>query len=147
MILFVDQSGQLGGAELCLADLAAHRKNDAQVVLFSGRPFRRSSAESRRQSRHMLPLPGSAARITKKASFLSLATGMPGLLAHVGALRKQIRAADLAYFNTAKALIYGAASIFPGSSWPSSICTTSPTLATSARPDSPARLPRPIAWM
>lgn len=113
MILFVDQSGQLGGAELCLADLAVHRKNDARVVLFADGPFA-SHLRNRGVAVDVLPLPGTAARITKKASPLALLASAPGLIAHVAALRKKIGAADVAYFNTAKALVHGAAANFPG---------------------------------
>lgn len=38
-ILFVDQSGQLGGAELCLADLAGHYQDCCQVGVFAPGPF------------------------------------------------------------------------------------------------------------
>lgn len=112
MILFVDQSGQLGGAELCLADLAVHRRHEARVLLFSDGPFV-SYLKTRRVEVEVLPLPGTAARITKKASPLSLLASAPGLLAHISALRKKIRASDLVYFNTAKALVHGAAANFP----------------------------------
>lgn len=112
MILFVDQSGQLGGAELCLADLAVHRGSESRVVLFSDGPFV-SYLRTRGVEVEVLALPGTAARITKKASPLALLASAPGLLAHVSALRKKIRAADVAYFNTAKALVHGAAANFP----------------------------------
>ncbi len=107
MILFIDQSGQIGGAELCLADLAAHRK-DGRVLLFADGPFagvlRRRGVEV-----DILPLPGGAARITKKASPAALAATIPALLSHVYALRCESKSADLLFFNTAKALIHGTA--------------------------------------
>ena len=37
--LFLDQSGQLGGAELCLIGLAKHYGNDCLVGLFAPGPF------------------------------------------------------------------------------------------------------------
>jgi glycosyltransferase involved in cell wall biosynthesis len=112
MILFVDQSGQLGGAELCLADLAEHRRKESKVVLFADGPFV-THLKNRNVAVEVLALPGTAAKITKKASPLSLLASAPGLLAHVFSLRKKIREADLVYFNTAKALVYGAAANFP----------------------------------
>jgi len=38
-ILFVDQTGKLGGAEFCLADLAIHLRNRCTVFLFEPGPF------------------------------------------------------------------------------------------------------------
>lgn len=112
MILFVDQSGQLGGAELCLADLAVHRRQDARVVLFSDGPFA-SHLRERGVTTDVLALPGTASRITKKTSPLALAASLPAQMSHVLALRRKIREADLVYFNTAKALVYGTAANFP----------------------------------
>ncbi len=39
-ILFLDQSGELGGAELCLADLAEFCREDSAVLLLQDGPFR-----------------------------------------------------------------------------------------------------------
>ncbi len=107
MILFVDQSGQVGGAELCLADLAEHRK-DGRVVLFADGPFA-EVLRRRNVDVDIVPIPGSASRITKKASLTALAATIPGLCSHVFALRRRCKKADVLYFNTAKALIHGTA--------------------------------------
>ncbi|HRJ70801.1 MAG TPA: glycosyltransferase family 4 protein [Terrimicrobiaceae bacterium] len=112
MILFIDQSGQIGGAELCLADLAEHRK-DGRVVLFADGPFAQV-LRRRNVGVEILALPGGASRITKQASPAALAATIPGLCAHVLALRRRCREADLLFFNTAKALIHGtAANVLP----------------------------------
>ncbi len=113
MILFVDQSGQIGGAELCLADLVVGR-SDARVLLFSDGPFA-ALLRARNIPVEVLPLPGASARITKSASIAKLVATIPGLFSHVLALSHQIRKADLVYLNTAKALIHGvAANLMPG---------------------------------
>ena len=39
-VLFVDQSGQIGGAQLSLLDIARHRSHDSEVVLLDDGPFR-----------------------------------------------------------------------------------------------------------
>ena len=39
-ILFLDQSGELGGAELCLADLAEASGKGSAVLLFQDGPFK-----------------------------------------------------------------------------------------------------------
>ena len=111
MILFVDQSGQLGGAELCLADLAAHHGKNARVLLFSEGPFADFLRE-RHVNVGILPLRASASRVTKKASPAALAASLPALFSHVRGISREIRSADLAYFNTAKALVYGSAANF-----------------------------------
>lgn len=113
MILFIDQSGQLGGAELCLADLVQGRA-DAQVLLFSEGPLV-ENLRARNISTEVLPLPGASARITKGASIVRLAATVPGLFSHVLALSHRVRKARLIYLNTAKALIHGvAANLIPG---------------------------------
>lgn len=106
MTLFVDQSGQVGGAELCLADLAV--QNDARVLLFSDGPFVQL-LKGRGIPVEVLSLSNSASRITKSASPLKLASTIPGLVSHVLALSRHFKKADIIYLNTAKALIYGAA--------------------------------------
>jgi glycosyltransferase involved in cell wall biosynthesis len=108
MIVFIDQSGQLGGAELCLSDLAVHRRKTGRVLLFSEGPFA-DHLRQRGVATDILPLPAPATCITKGASLLNLAAGLPAQLSHTLAVRKHIRRADLVYFNTAKALMYGTA--------------------------------------
>lgn len=39
-VLFVDQSGEIGGAQLSLLDIARHRRHDSEVVLLADGPFR-----------------------------------------------------------------------------------------------------------
>lgn len=106
MMLFVDQSGQLGGAELCLADIAAHYQAEAKVLLLSDGPF----ADLLRQRNIevvVLPLPASAASATKQASMLSTARSLPALFAHLMELKAHFKGTKVAYLNTAKALLLG----------------------------------------
>lgn len=111
MILFIDQSGELGGAELCLADLAAHRA-DARVLLLADGPFARL-LEDRKIPVQILPLPDSARKLGKRASLGKLLVATPSLLRHFFQLRQRIQTADLLYFNTAKALLAGTLANFP----------------------------------
>jgi len=108
MILFVDQSGQIGGAELCLADIAAHYRDDARVLLLSEGPFEGHLRE-RGVKVAVHPLPASMASITKEASPLALAATLPAAAGYCSGLRRAIRSASVLYLNTAKALLYGAA--------------------------------------
>lgn len=107
MILFIDQSGQLGGAELCLADLAAGLA-ESRVLLFADGPFATLLGE-RGISFDILPISGLAHRVTKKASAAKLAASLPSLCSHILAVRRHIRRAGVVCFNTAKALVHGGA--------------------------------------
>jgi glycosyltransferase involved in cell wall biosynthesis len=110
-ILFLDQSGELGGAELCLADLAEFSRDRSAVFLFQDGPFA-EFLRARRIAVHVAILPKIAARVNKVAGLSSYLRAMPGmgLLMYRG-----IRVAkdfDLLYANTAKALVVGAVLAF-----------------------------------
>jgi glycosyltransferase involved in cell wall biosynthesis len=105
-ILFVDQSGQPGGAELCLADLAAAVGENASVLLLSEGPFR-SMLEQRGIKTSVLPMPASIAGSGKQGG--QIWKSPLDTLRYVPALRAQFHPADLLYFNTAKALVLGMA--------------------------------------
>jgi glycosyltransferase involved in cell wall biosynthesis len=108
MILFVDQSGQIGGAELCLADLAAHFQPASSVLLFGDGPFA-DLLRRRGLGVGILPLPEGAARATKRVQGSGILSVIPGLISHVWKLRGAFAKADIIYLNTAKALLLGAA--------------------------------------
>lgn len=105
MTLFVDQTGQLGGAELCLADLASGRPG-SHVLIFSDGPFATLLRE-RSVPVELLPIKGSAARVTKESGLTALLASVPGQMAHLAALSRRMKEADVVYLNTAKALVYG----------------------------------------
>ncbi len=156
MILFVDQSGQLGGAELCMADIAASFLPDAQALLLADGPFA-EALRLREIAVDVLPLPGALARASKQSRPKSIiidetsgSTGVspvsptnsagiaprqtgetpvlpdgtfrrrskqsggtsfllaaPATLAFLLRLQAHLRRADVLYFNTAKALLFG----------------------------------------
>lgn len=110
-ILFVDQSGQLGGAELCLADLARHYGPRASVLLLSDGPFA-DHLRNQRTKVEILPLPEALTRLTKKASPLQAASALPSAAGHLLAIRRKFSGQGVLYLNTAKALLYGAAANF-----------------------------------
>lgn len=106
MIVFLDQSGQPGGAEICLADIAAEYRPDCRVILFSDGLFVNMLAEKKVPTT-VLPLPKSLGSATKTASAIALAAKIPSLFFYTLKLRAQIAQADVLYFNTAKALMLG----------------------------------------
>ena len=109
-ILFLDQSGNLGGAELCLADIAEFYRDRCLVGIFADGSFRSRLEELQ------IPvevLTQSAIQVSKSSSLIvglrSLKSLIP-LIIRVAALAQQY---DLIYANTQKALVVGAlASVF-----------------------------------
>lgn len=107
-ILFIDQSGQPGGAELCLADIAAHFRSRSRVLLLSPGPFEdRLRAGGVEVS--LLEAPQRLAAIGKGAGIGDYLAALPALAGFLRQLRKEIRESDAVYLNTAKAVLYGVA--------------------------------------
>lgn len=107
-ILFLDQSGHPGGAELCLADIAGHFREQARVLLFSRGSFEKMLLE-RGISVSIIDTPSSLASLGKNTEAIRYLFALPQMAGFLGTLRKEIRPADLVYLNTAKALLYGIA--------------------------------------
>ena len=110
-ILFLDQSGELGGAEFSLADLAEFSREHSAVFLFQDGPFT-EFLRARKIAVHVAILPRMAARVDKAAGLFAYLSAIPwmGLLMY-----RAIRVAkdfDLLYANTAKALVVGAVLAF-----------------------------------
>jgi glycosyltransferase involved in cell wall biosynthesis len=108
-ILFVDQTGKLGGAELCLADLAVHLRNRCMVFLFERGPFQELLEENGvdvavvgGQLGGSLALPLSVRKNSKASAYLLT---VPAFIWLVVSLSRFARKFDLLYANTAKALV------------------------------------------
>ena len=104
-ILFLDQSGYLGGAELCLLDIARPYGDRCRVALFSAGPFQdRLVAEG-------IPVSVLAEQGIQVRKEGGLAQGLSSLGQLIPLIRQVSRLAhsyDLIYANTPKALIVGA---------------------------------------
>jgi glycosyltransferase involved in cell wall biosynthesis len=110
-ILFLDQSGELGGAELCLADIAEFSGERSAALLFQDGPFA-ELLRARNIAVHIVTLPKMAVRVDKAASLFAY---LPATLGMVMLIFRGLRIAkdfDLLYANTAKALIVGAVLAF-----------------------------------
>lgn len=107
-ILFVDQSGQLGGAELCLADVVASGAFSGRVLLLADGPFV-EYLRRRGISVEVLALPRALAGVGKAASVTNLLAVGPAAGAYLLRLRRRMRGFDGLYFNTMKALLSGVA--------------------------------------
>jgi glycosyltransferase involved in cell wall biosynthesis len=105
-VLFVDQSGQCGGAELMLVDLLRGLREEvkARVVLFDKGPF----ADLLRKEGFAVEVLPLKLRTTKAAGRLTRLLDLPllGLLALK--LARRARGCDLIYANTPKAMVAGA---------------------------------------
>ncbi len=105
-VLFVDQTGRLGGAELMLLDIAAARAADSQVVLFQDGEFR-TALEAVGVTTHVFPLGADAAVVDKQAGMLRALRALPAIVGLVLRLARKAAAFDVVYANTAKSLIIG----------------------------------------
>ncbi|MBE9010450.1 glycosyltransferase [Pseudanabaenaceae cyanobacterium LEGE 13415] len=104
-LLFLDQTGKSGGAELCLLDIAAGYQNSCLVGLFEDGDFRQR-LEQRKIPVQVLAEKAIAVRKSSGAiaGLLSVSKLVP-LINRVATLSRQY---DAIYANTQKALVVGA---------------------------------------
>ena len=108
-ILFLDQSGKPGGAELCLIDIAKPYRDRCLVGLFADGSFRELLEQ------HQIPVQVLATQqiSVRKESTLFKGLGSLGqLIPLVSQVVQQARDYDLIYANTQKALVVGALASF-----------------------------------
>ncbi len=105
-VLFLDQTGRLGGAELMLLDLAAARAADSEAMLFQEGEFR-TALEDAGVKTSVVRLGDEAATVDKQAGLRSVLRSIPGILELMLQVVQAARAFDVVYANTAKALIIG----------------------------------------
>jgi glycosyltransferase involved in cell wall biosynthesis len=108
-ILFLDQSGNLGGAELCLLDIAQLYRDSCLVSLFVDGSFRQALEQ------HQIPVRVLSAQTLKirKNSNLWQSFGSVGqILTLIKQVVQLSHSYDLIYANTQKALAIGAIASF-----------------------------------
>lgn len=108
-ILFLDQSGKPGGAELCLIDIAKPYRDSCLVGLFADGPFRHLLEQQH------IPVQVLATGPIQVRKESSLAQGLGSLGSLVPVIAQVVRQAseyDLIYANTQKALVVGALASF-----------------------------------
>jgi glycosyltransferase involved in cell wall biosynthesis len=108
-ILFLDQSGELGGAELCLADLAEFCRDRCAVLLFKDGPF---AGLLRAKKVSVIIVPEVAVRVSKSAGVLAYLFAVPGICLQIYRAIRLAKDFDLLYANTAKALVVAAVVAF-----------------------------------
>ncbi|MEH1821964.1 MAG: glycosyltransferase family 4 protein [Nostoc sp.] len=108
-ILFLDQSGKPGGAELCLIDIAKPYGDRALVGLFADGPFKDLLQQNN------IPvevLATQAIQVRKESSLLQGLKSLGQLAPLITKVVKKARKYDLIYANTQKALVVGALASF-----------------------------------
>jgi glycosyltransferase involved in cell wall biosynthesis len=104
-ILFLDQSGKLGGAELSLLDVAFPYAKDCLIGLFEEGSFR-ALLES--NNIPVAVLANQSIRVKKNSHFWQALINTPQLLLLVLKVARLSATFDLIYANTQKALVVGA---------------------------------------
>lgn len=102
-ILYVDQTGELGGGELSLLDVIKHTGYSAEVALFSDGPFR-CELEALNVPVHLLSL-GKANAIRRAAKLGSVLCGAATLFTLRNELSSVARGFDVIYANSQKAFL------------------------------------------
>ncbi|MBG1262608.1 glycosyltransferase family 4 protein [Nostoc commune] len=115
-ILFLDQSGKPGGAELCLIDIAkpycvgfASRRHRALVGLFADGPFKDLLQQNNIPVEVFVT---QAIQVRKESSLLQGLKSLGQLVPLITKVVKKAREYDLIYANTQKALVVGALASF-----------------------------------
>jgi glycosyltransferase involved in cell wall biosynthesis len=110
-ILFLDQSGHLGGAELYLLDLAQFYKQSCVVNLFIDGPFRNTL------EKYNIPvqiLSNTSIQVRKESGLLQGLESLAQLIPIIQQVVQQSQNYDVIYANTQKALVVGAIASFLG---------------------------------
>lgn len=106
-ILFVDQSGALGGGELSLLEIARHRREACQVVLLSDGPFR-ALLEEAAVPVTVLPAPSAFTDIARERVGVRELRALAPIFRLARRLAQLAEGHDLIYANTQKAMILAA---------------------------------------
>jgi glycosyltransferase involved in cell wall biosynthesis len=104
-LLFLDQSGKLGGAELCLLDIANNYRDRCLVGLLADGPFRTLLEQ---QQIPVQVLTTQAIQVQKYSNLRQGIVSFGQLLPTISRVAQLSRHYDLIYANTQKALVVGA---------------------------------------
>lgn len=104
-ILFLDQSGKLGGAELSLLDVAKHYRDRCLVGLFADGPFKSALQQ---QDIPVEVLTHQAIKVRKDSSIFQGLSSLSSLIPLIQRVATLAQDYDVIYANTQKALVVGA---------------------------------------
>ncbi|MEO8893388.1 MAG: glycosyltransferase [Coleofasciculaceae cyanobacterium] len=108
-ILFLDQSGKPGGAELCLIDIAKPYRDQSLVGLFADGAFKQLLEA---QQIPVQVFATEAIQVRKESSLMQGLSSISSLLPLIRKVIQKAREYDLIYANTQKALVVGAIASF-----------------------------------
>jgi hypothetical protein len=103
-ILFLDQSGNLGGAELCLLDIAQLYRDSCLVGLFASGTFKNALEQ---QKIPVQVLGDQGIQVRKDSNLLQGLKSLGQLIPLIFEVAQLSRQYDLIYVNTQKALVVG----------------------------------------
>jgi glycosyltransferase involved in cell wall biosynthesis len=104
-ILFLDQSGKPGGAELCLIDIAKPYRDSCLVSLFADGSFRQLLEQ---QHIPVQVLRNQPLEVRKSSSFVQGLSSVSSLIPLIIQVAQTATKFDIIYANTQKALVVGA---------------------------------------
>ena len=104
-ILFLDQSGKLGGAELSLIDVIQPYRDSSRVCLLADGPFRHLLEQ---QQIPVQVLSTQPIQVRKDSSIIQSLRSISSLVPLIAKVAKIAGKCDLIYANTQKALVVGA---------------------------------------
>jgi glycosyltransferase involved in cell wall biosynthesis len=106
-VLFLDHVGVLGGAELCLLDVALHHADSGKVLLLADGPFR-ERLERAEVSVEVLSTSPAVSGIRREGGTKQDLRALPAVLELSWRVARMARGYDVLYANSQKALIVGA---------------------------------------
>jgi glycosyltransferase involved in cell wall biosynthesis len=104
-VLFLDHTGALGGAELCLLDIAGHFRETSAVALMADGPFRQK-LESHGVKTLLLESAASLHQV-KRGSRIPSAGAAAAVVQSARAVAQLSRGYDIVYANSQKAFVVG----------------------------------------
>jgi hypothetical protein len=102
-IVYIDQTGQLGGGELSLLDLLTAMRLETRVILFEDGPFR-SLLEAIGETVEIIPMED-LSLVRRGASIRAVFSALPNLRKFRTRLAASITSADVIYANSQKAFL------------------------------------------
>lgn len=106
-MLFLDHAGVLGGAELCLLDIARSYEGACTVLLFSDGPFRKA-LEKAGVEVEVLPAPDAVSGVRREGAGIRSLLALPGVAWLAWRTARLARGYAVLYANSQKALVVGA---------------------------------------
>ena len=105
-ILFVDQTAELGGAELSLLAEVTHMPHTCSVLLFEDGPFRELLAKANVPV-EVIVAPASAMAVRRESGLLAIFGSLPSVIRLVRTVAARARTWDVIYANSQKAFVIG----------------------------------------